>query len=777
MFQERVILIATLLVLRAGAAGAETAVQSVSNKASSLEIIVPQPSSPPTPLPPTDASEPDQSAGSPSDDPQQSSIAEGWESLQLDAIYWPNTLVDAGEPMTTWTDGLLTEESELLGPKRDCEVQSAIYSADRSTADNFSNFSPRSFRNYRSRTDPPLGLVLRGGLWNTSVDGSKTKIGEYQSLQPSGFWDADGLYTDGHKTIDFSATGLDSEGTDASLDYFGPRVSADVEYQRFLRRLDHDPLDGITDSQHQPPGGIIITKDDLNAGEDYAIRVQELKAKFKGDLSKNLKWRLGIWGMRKRGERQVNAMGHCFNNPDDADINGNPVPGVSCHVLTQRQRIDWITTEIEPALEATLGSATVEYARTMRAFDQSDEVTTRSYDNSGGFFGGDRPYAVVPENFTEIDRIKSNVLLLPNWDVYSSYYTGNTKNKFRNANRRLWGFDLRTTVRRGARASLTGFAKKNVQTGQIPAVLLPEENIADLHAPINYDQSIAGIKGRWRPFYGDCSWRHGLRLSGGYEYRGLARENAIFSEDAVTVDQSQTTANMGNVRASMKWNSAIESHVRYRLGLVDDPLFGIAKNGEINTGLPTHEHLVEIGGTWTPVDNFLLTGTFGFEDRSNNSRVANFQENDYPIVVTAWYAPEPRWIFSGGLALFSNGIDQDVTLGALSDPITSSWNYRGRSDEINLGTTYVWNDRLTLSAGFAFVRGSNRFTTPATTPDLSPFSEVLVETTRWTSGLDYQLSSRSDFYFRYQFFDYDDKAQEFNSGTANMFLTGINAVF
>ncbi len=772
MFQKRVIIIATIQALLAGAVGAETTGLPGSRVTSALEIQFPQSS-----LPAASSDWPTTSASSANDEPEQSSsVAEGTESSQRASFYSSQTIANIGEPVATQIDRVLTEEFERLASNYDIDVRTATYCVDYSEAGSSANVPARPFRTYHSRP-APLGLALRGGLWSTSSDGSKTKTGEYQSLQSSEFWDADGLYTDGRKTVDFTATGLDSEGTDAGLRYFGPRLSADIEYQRFLRRLDHDPLDGITDSQQQPPGGIIVTKDDLNAGENYAIRVQELKANFKGKLTENLKWRLGIWGMRKKGERQVNSVGHCFNHPGGTDINGNPVFGISCHVLTQRQKIDWITTEIAPALEATLGSATIEYARTMRAFDQSDQITSRSFNNSGGFISGDLPYAVVPENFTQIDRFRSNVLLLPNWDVYSSYYTGNTKNKNRNTNRRLSGFDVRTTLRQGASSSLTGFAKKNVQTGQIPAVLLPEEKVGDLRAPINYDQTTAGLKGRWRPFYDDGSWRRGLRLSGGYEYRGLARENAIFSENAVTVNQSQTTANLANIRASMKWTSAIESHARYRLGFVDDPLFGIAKNGETNTSLPTEEHLVEIGGTWTPADNFLLTGTFGFENRWNTSEVSNFRENDYPIVVTAWYAPEPRWTFSGGMAFFSNWIDQDVTLGGLSDAVTSTWNYRGRSDVINLGTTYAWSDRLTLSGGFEFVRGSNGFSAPAIPFDLSQFSNVLAETTHWNAGLDYQLHSGMDFYFRYQFFDYEDKSQDRNSGTANMFLTGVNAVF
>ncbi len=769
MLKKYAIFIVSALVIMTSIASAETLRSADSTDLPQQKVHILKPS-----MDTADTVWLDKYAYSSSDDPMRPSTAAVEYSLSS-SFGWPHTFAGTGQPLTTWIDWTLTKESELPIMISDSEVHAAAYSEGCYAPDHYYTAPPRSFHACNSCNASPYGLALRGGWWDIDTQGDQSKVGEFQSLESSEFWDADGLYTDGRKTVDFSVTGLDSEGTDARLRYFGPAISADIEYQRFLRRLDHDPLAGTTDFQQQPAGGTFIIKEDLNAGENYAIRVQELKANFKGNLTKNLKWRLGVWGMRKQGERQVNALGHCFNHPNDTDINSNPVFGTSCHVLTQRQRIDWVTTEIEPAIEATIGQATVEYARTMRAFDQSDQVTTRSYNFFG--FGSDLPYAVVPENFTEIDRLKSNVLLLPNWDVYSSYYNGNTRNKTRETNRRLWGFDVRSTVRNGATSSLTGFAKKNVQTGQLPSVLLPEENIGDLVAPINYDQTTAGLKGRWRPFYGDCSWRHDLRLSGGYEYRGLARENATFTENTTSVNQSQTTANLAHVRASMTWNRAFESHVRYRFGFVDDPLFGIAKNGTTNTKLPTQEHLVEIGSTWTPADNILLSGTFGSENRWNRSSVSNFQEDSYPVVVSGWYAPVTRWTVSGGLAFFTNWIDQDVTLGALTNSLTSQWNYRGTSDVVNVGTTYAWNDCLTLSGGLEFVRGVNGFTTPATVPAISQFSDVIVETTRWSAGLDYQLTDGMDFYFRYQFFDYEDKTQNINSGTANLFLTGINAIF
>ncbi|MFV1969334.1 MAG: hypothetical protein ACC628_28265, partial [Pirellulaceae bacterium] len=86
-------------------------------------------------------------------------------------------------------------------------------------------------------------------------------------------------------------------------------------------------------------------------------------------------------------------------------------------------------------------------------------------------------------------------------------------------------------------------------------------------------------------------------------------------------------------------------------------------------------------------------------------------------------------------------------------------------------------DWLSLSGGFEFARGRNASDSPALWPDLPQYSDVTVETTRWTGGVDYVLGENTTCYFRYQFFDFEDKSEDFNSGTANMFLAGMTSLF
>ena len=38
----------------------------------------------------------------------------------------------------------------------------------------------------------------------------------------------------------------------------------------------------------------------------------------------------------------------------------------------------------------------------------------------------------------------------------------------------------------------------------------------------------------------------------------------------------------------------------------------------MNSALPTHSDLIEIGGTWMPSDRFMLTGWFGIDIESQN---------------------------------------------------------------------------------------------------------------------------------------------------------------
>lgn len=659
--------------------------------------------------------------------------------------------------------------------------------------------------------------IVRFGWWGTENSGSPTKIGEYQSLDSSPFFDVDGLSSDGTRTADYSITGFDNDGTRAGLNYFGPHVGAKIDYERYLRRLDHDPLANMAKIPPNLTTGIGYHTD-LNVGQDYAIRVQEFDAKFKGDITENVKWRLNLWGMRKQGERQADAFAHTWG-PNNTCASGANNRG--CHVLSQSQKIDWLTTEIEPVIETKLGAVSVEYSRTMRGFTQDDQGVSRAgYAAPSEFFpvnaATQHPYAVVPDNYTQIDRLKFGVDLTDDTDLYALVYYGDTENKDMFTHRTFNGWDFRLTNRSIDGVTVTGYAKQHSENNQLPATV-PEANAfpagvvaASLRHPVDRDYTKAGLKARW--LLGDRRYRStGWSLAGGYEYGEIERDFVTFRSIGAPDAQrprnqvfTQPNTYTDTIFFGPEWRvcRSLDTYVRYKMVNARNPLFGFRENQEnvidpandtaVNTNQPQHVDNVEFGGTWTPADNFLLNATIAVERATHYSAEADFDEDSYPITFSAWWAPTQKLSLSAGLGFYSNWIVQDITIGtdrsAGDAATTTPWFYGGRADVVNLGANYAWTDRISLVGGMEFVRAKDAFKDPSS-PGLSltflpGASDVIVETWRLTAGVDYLLSRRSSVYFRYIYYDYNDKSfartasdPDPNSGTSNMFLGGLSATF
>jgi hypothetical protein len=679
-----------------------------------------------------------------------------------------------------------------------------VFTDGQPRADGEPMFLTRGQSPYDARRD----VAARFGWWFTNTTGDLTKINEYQRVESSPFWDVDGLLSDADRTANFYATGTDKEGTDVGLNYFGgPGLSANFGYERFYRRLDHNPLTFFDDTDGN--GSYIGAHDDLNTGETYAIRVQELHANFKGRLTDNVRWRLNLWGLRKQGERQENALNH---NCD----------GQQCHLQSQRQTIDWLTMEIEPVVEANLGPVTAEYSRTMRSFNQDDEAISRgAYSSHPPVFidpDAQHPYAVVPENFTQIDRLKLGADLTANNRLYGNLFTGDTENKDRDTHRHFWGADLRLTNRSIDGLSITPYFKYFDDQGQLPTTF-PEDDIFQdghkpsdlatpeepdgLRPPVDREITTAGVRARWYPLRRRYSSR-GLSLTGAYEYEEIRRANVTYFLNDRLADiasmtsftQPTTINNVFHAGLQERWSETLDTFIRYKMLVTRNPLFGFRENQEgdvldeaINTNQPEHEDLVELGGTWTPAYNFLLSASIGIDNHHHSSPYAYFDEDSYPFVITAWYAPTTRWSLSAGYANFSNFIFQDITIGT-DHPIhgggveladTTLWDYRSTADVVNLGASYAATERLRLSGSVEYVRGQDIFTDPSIPgvldlQYLSAASDVLVETWRLALGIDYWLARGVSCYFHYNYFDYGDKSVDYNSGTGNMFLGGLTAV-
>jgi hypothetical protein len=646
--------------------------------------------------------------------------------------------------------------------------------------------------------------AFRFGGWGTTTDGSLNKIGEYQDLNPSPFWDVDGIYSNAQRTLDFTLSGLDNEANFAQGSYYGPGLTAKVRYNRFLRRLDHDPLFGFPrptfPAQPGPNDNVVVQ--DLNVGEDYAIRVNQLDARFQGRISNNLKWRLNLWGMRKFGERQANATAHCFN------VNAPAPPGANgnvCHVLSQRQSIDWTTMEIQPVVEAQFENVTIEYSRTMRGFAQGDQIIVRQYTRFGyspasGVLGAPFEYAIVPESFTQIDRLKFNINVSDTQQIYANLYVGDTHNDFRDTHRQYGGYDVRWIDRSFDQLTSTAYVSMYDENNDLPTTYFTtppfgattanpaQGEPGSLRHPVDYQRVRVGLKGNYRP---SLDPTNGLRWVGGYEYYELNRDYAEYGTALGPFVQPNTRSHNIEIGPEMRWSQTRTSYIRYKARFFEDPLIGVREaNGLFNTNQPEQDHRVDIGGTWNPAENFVATAQFSVVSAWHYSQFANFSEDSYPFFVTLWYAPTDRLSLTGAYAYYSNWIDQDITLGFTVPNVpvppvrteTTNWNYRGENHLVSLNANYAWSPTVSLVAGYEWDRGTNGFTLPpspagANWTALPTLSDVIIETQRATLGADWQPYSNLALFARYVYYDWNDVSANFDSGTAHMALGGATLMW
>jgi hypothetical protein len=663
----------------------------------------------------------------------------------------------------------------------------------------FSPPPPRVFLPGRSET------VARFGWWTAGSSGSPVKVGQYQSLNSSPFWDVDSVQSDGVQSLDFWGSGLDNDANNVRSRFFRNGFSAEADFQRFLYRQTPTPLSG-----GPPHGTNQVVVDNLNVGQDYAIRWDQLNIDFKDRLSDHWSWKVKLWGIRKFGERQANSMAHCFN------VNfgtGQPADN-RCHVVSQKQQIDWLTTEVEPGIEGRFDRLTIDYALTLRQFSQSDQTVFNAYTNfppfgsstAEGFF----PYALVPDSTFRMNRLKLGYDLTRTLRFYSYFYVGDMVNNSRRTDREFRGFDSRFIHTSPSGVTLTAYAKMYGTSNQYPPFLLPEEQsqnnpTATILHPVDYTRLWAGLDGQLFPFRTASPRWQGLTVRAGYEFRTIVRNYSTFptnlapdyvkpptvTNDIITASSfTQPTTIQHELHVGPWWRlaSGVVVFARERVLWTNNPMFGLyPPSGALNTNFPTFDNLLEAGGSWSPLSNLMFSAQVGLQNSWNQTRYSNFSQNNYPVNVTAWYAPTPRWSLSAGYSYFSNWIDQDITFGyrGVDEPPpaeTLRVGYNGHTHMTNIGTQYQWNERLTLMGGFIWNNGSNIFTVPpsqtgADWSNLGTYSAVVAETIRYQTGLDYLLTRNVSTYVRFNWFTFNDLSQNRNSGDAYFILAGLSAKF
>ena len=140
--------------------------------------------------------------------------------------------------------------------------------------------------------------------------------------------------------------------------------------------------------------------------------------------------------------------------------------------------------------------------------------------------------------------------------------------------------------------------------------------------------------------------------------------------------------------------------MRYKWIGTEYPFIGVtpavdaSEAAALNTCLPTVENRVEVGGTYTACDCFMLNATVFMETASNNGIYAgansnHFDSNSFPFMLSAWWSPTPQWSFNAGFAEMDSWIDQQVVQSVLGantvNPYFIPASFNNRSNDVQSG--------------------------------------------------------------------------------------------
>ena len=590
---------------------------------------------------------------------------------------------------------------------------------------------------YYDDSDPLRDFDFRVGGWYVKQTGSPTKVDQYQGNDSSVFWNFEGLMSDGNRTLDVSAYETDNLDQYGRAHFYGgPALEADLMWEQFPDQLYQKTFPGWLTTAASPPasnangpGFNVYSRTNMSVGQDYAINVQEYKGNFQGNITENLRWYVKVFGIDKEGYQQANAYTHCFNAQQTGtnSVTGTPLTyatGVpnnavtrQCHAVSQAQHIDWQTNECEAGLQLKLGCDTsLAYSHLVRAFNQNDQQVYNTYRFSanpgaagqlgyavyvpnGGVTTGTGAYAmagynIVPDNQTQIDRLKFSTKLGACNDVYLLGYVGYNEDLLTDAYRDFNGVDLRVTNHALEHWDVTSYAKYYREDSTSPLEALntrystpaqrqyyQEMNLNFITDPL-VDREVHGfgVDGRWRPFEDECdTLRRNLSFTVGYDYNAMLYQNAgdtlssvpaganngVFVVNGVFT-QPSTIANTFSLGMEEKWSKTLDTQLRYKYINTEYPLYGITPDAgqsidaALNSSLPTQENRIELQTTWTPTDCLMINATFYVENAMSNARyVGNstaptvfpgWTSDSLPFTLSAWWAPTCDWSFNFGVA-------------------------------------------------------------------------------------------------------------------------------
>jgi hypothetical protein len=486
----------------------------------------------------------------------------------------------------------------------------------------------------------------------------------------------------------------DSRAQSYSLDAdFNRLVRLRSSLERFLHRLDHDPLTNLDTAK----GSVVVRYDNLSPNRAFAPGRNELKTEVSGDIRSWLSWRASHRYLQFHGDTQTRAISKCAN----------------CHTTAEATRLNQKLHDVSGGLTLRIHRrVSLLYDFTSRQFKEDGERPTNLYDVAthpttlnraffnrvqyDGTTDGQIPYAYVPNFRKDSHDIKLNADLPAGARLSAQLLKTSTTNKHVRLGLEVLAWGGKYTIPLHDRLTFKAqFRKADMHSDDVYIELEEPANPAGVAQPgQTYAQAY--------PAFGRVDWTRGssinrvdaigsaelsarlaklTTLRGGYQFRSIRREN---------FDVEQTDRHRLYLLFSSRRSNLYNARIRYTFDAIDQPFlhrhaalspvlqpfaapgtppspllgtqyFTLYAARQANlTNQPTRSQFVEPSFTWTPSPKVALTLHYRARIEKNDKlNFGNWTRDMHMPGAELWLAPHEKLNFTFGYS-FQN--DKSATL-------------------------------------------------------------------------------------------------------------------
>jgi hypothetical protein len=616
--------------------------------------------------------------------------------------------------------------------------------------------------------------MIRG----VKVSGNRTRVGEYSVLSSGPEWWLRIANAESAKNS-FTFQAL-RRGRDAQTHSFVADLSRVVRvrssYDRLLHRTDHDALRNLSFSSQlfgQPIlGGNVGAL--TNSDADRGRPYVNFNSELKNRLTIQPPF-LSRFKLITEYNR-VAKQGHQQVTTITHCAN--------CHIGSSTRFFDRYTDEFKLSPELKLGRLMLFY--TLRHVDFVEKAAPPTFDYGQAIeLTGVLPFAWVPNINKNVHQLRAK-LDLPGATVQASYVNTDSRNELTANRAELNRANLRITVTPSRWLTLTGKYEW----------LRTDYSILN---GIDRTSQGAGVEASYH------FWR-GTNLRAEYEWKRIDRKNFPYDRTSLFEDflrrDYDTRTNAFKLWLSRNLSRNLRASVKYKREDSDNPLlrfgkqgsfapgFGVPPNRKLSdfpyqnqTSLPEQSNDISTDATWTPRTNLSVYGLYRFSSASNPT--VSWQSRGHQLLTNISYAPwEDRLTLSGGYAYFRNRANADLIFGTVAgvlpvlnqriEPIVDRHvPYRETAQTISLNADVGLTSRVRSIYDFSFTTGRSQFDS-AVLPDIGGFSALDIDyLPRLDLGLEYELRSGRVLYLKYGFAKYADRFNAPDNGTAHAVFFGL----